>query len=98
MKPLVQGAFAFGTKALTQRCSWGRVISRRSGGTWQRRWPRAKKPGPGDDIEMTREVKGRLRGARPQIVKLGDFSHRSGSVQSIPSMWPDGTASTTGMG
>src|SRR5882757_3873589 len=46
MTPMVQGAFAFSTEALTQRWSWGRVMSRRSGGTWQRRWPRARKPGP----------------------------------------------------
>src|ERR1700716_3467062 len=48
MTPMVQGAFAFSTEALTQRWSWGRVMSRRSGGTWQRRWPRARKPGPAE--------------------------------------------------
>src|SRR5882757_1102645 len=48
MTPMVPGVFAFGTEALTQRWSWGRVRSRRSGGTWQRRWHRARKPGPAE--------------------------------------------------
>jgi hypothetical protein len=46
MTPMVPGGFAFSTEALAQRWSWGRVMSRRSGGTWQRRWPRARKLGP----------------------------------------------------
>src|ERR1700741_1489216 len=48
MTPMVQGAFAFSTEALTQRWSWGRVKSRRSGGTWQRRGPRARKLEPAE--------------------------------------------------
>jgi hypothetical protein len=46
MTPMVQGAFAFSIETLTQRWSWGRVMSRPSGGTWQRRWPGARKLGP----------------------------------------------------
>ena len=48
---MVQGAFAFSTEALAQRWSWGRVMSRPSGGTWQRRWPGARKPGPAQTHE-----------------------------------------------
>src|SRR5437899_901119 len=62
MTPMVQGAFAFSTEALTQRWSWGRVMSRRSGGTWQPRWPRARKLGPAETHKSLRRIINEVRG------------------------------------
>src|SRR5258708_39440226 len=48
---MVQGAFGCSTEGFAQRGSWGRVMSRPSGGMWQQRRPGARKPEPAQTHE-----------------------------------------------
>ena len=66
MTLMVQGAFVFGTEALVQRWSWGRAKSRRSGGTWQRRWPGARKLEPAKTDKVFRSGTCRIQIAATQ--------------------------------
>src|SRR5258707_12932688 len=92
MKTMVHGAFAFSNEALTQRWSWGRVMSRRSGGTWQRRGARARKLGAGQTKKNFQAGRGGnhsrpRRKPHPPVLMIQVVYYR-GTVHFVPRSLP----------